>query len=202
MTELLTELWSPVKRPSVVEARSKRPFNGCLCLSFALAVRVHADTEKGPPFHTRLVLFCNIVVPTQQLHLEVAVPRQTCRSNLAARVVLAVTPVEVLRSTVIVRVDQLVRECVRHLLLRCEVVVAHDDALWCPEAATHLGVAVPDFEKVVSYLATRLGQLFDHKLDEWFPTRGVFHHVLTVCLSSALEPRVRRVLLGICHRFQ
>lgn len=111
------QLWTPVKWSSVVEACGKRPFDGRLCHSFALTVRIHANTKQSSPLHTRLVLLCNIVVPAKQLHLEVAIPGQTRRPDFAASVVLAVTPVEILGSTVIVRVDQLVRECVCHLFL-------------------------------------------------------------------------------------
>ena len=88
----------PVERTGVSEAGLERAFHGVLCNPSSLTVRVHLDAEQRSPLDARLVLFCDAIVAPQQLHLEVAVTRQAGSPNLAARVMLAVCPVEVLSS--------------------------------------------------------------------------------------------------------
>ena len=88
----------PIERTGVSEAGLERAFHGVLCNPSSLTVRVHLDAEQRSPLDARLVLFCDAIVAPQQLHLEVAVTRQAGSPNLAARVMLAVCPVEVLSS--------------------------------------------------------------------------------------------------------
>ena len=208
----------PIERTGVSEAGLERPFHGVFCHPSSLTVRVHLDAEQRSPLDARLVLFCDAIVAPQQLHLEVAVTGQAGSPNLAARVMLAVCPVEVLSSaaneranertsesrgkgeqcvvvrgqyppTVVVRMNELVRQRVCHLLLRCEVVIAHNHAVWCPESPADLRVAVPYLDKVIADRAPRFRKFLYHELDKGFPGGGVVHHMLAVRRSDTGEPR-------------
>ena len=63
------------------------------------------------------MLFPDAVIASQQFLLEVAVSTKTCCSNLAACVMLAVVPIHIGCSAMVVRMQQLMGESMIHLLL-------------------------------------------------------------------------------------
>ena len=84
-----------------------------------------------------------------------------CWRHLAARVVLAVGPVQIAAAAVVVRVHQLVRQRVRHLLLAAEVVVA-DDHLRARQSQAWAGLQERPAPQAVCK-ANRLGLLLPVK---------------------------------------
>ena len=112
--------WSCISKAALKHSVDRTPRH-----AWELAVGVHANRQLGAPPDAALVLAADAEVPPEQLLLEVAVPAQAGRADLAAGVVLAVAPVQVGCSAVVVGVDQLVRQRVADLLLRGHMVAAH-----------------------------------------------------------------------------
>lgn len=73
------------------------------------------------------MLFPDAVIASQQFLLEVAISTQTCCSNLAACMLLAIMPVHIGCSAMVVRMQQLMGESVVHLLLTQQVIMAQYD---------------------------------------------------------------------------
>ncbi len=119
-----------------------------------------------------------------------------CRRHLAARVVLAVGPVQIAAAAVVVCVHQLVRQRVRHLLLAAEVVVA-DDHLRARQSQAWAGLQERPAPQAVCK-ANRLGLLLPVKAGRscWSQQscrRGVGQVAVRAC--ALLERRRRDVCL-------
>lgn len=107
----------PVKWRSVGKAPVKHVIHCPLSTSWALAVIIHSNGQLRPAAHAALVLASEASVPSQKLLLKVAVTAEAGSPHFTAGVVFTIGPVQVCASAVVVSMDQLVRQHVRHLFL-------------------------------------------------------------------------------------
>ena len=120
------QLWYTIKRCSVFQAGIKHLIN-CQSASEPLAGWIHGQRQLSTPPDTHLMLFPDAVIASQQFLLEVAISTQTCCSDLAACVMLAVVPIHIGCSAMVICMQQLMGECMVHLLLTQQMIVAQYD---------------------------------------------------------------------------
>mmetsp|Transcript_10855 Transcript_10855/g.27337 ORF Transcript_10855/g.27337 Transcript_10855/m.27337 type:complete len:205 (-) Transcript_10855:440-1054(-) len=98
VTEKERHLGDSVERGGVCKALFEAVVNSLELLVVVSAGGVHRDRELGPPPHALLVLLLQAEVAPQRLEEPVAVAAQARSPDLAARVVHAVIPIQVLGS--------------------------------------------------------------------------------------------------------
>ena len=119
-------LWYTIKRGSVFQAGTKNLVN-CQSASQSLARRIHGQGQLSTPPDAHLMLFPDAVIASQQFLLKVAISTQTCCSDLAACMMLAVVPIHIGCSAMVICVQQLMGESMVHLLLTQQMIVAQYD---------------------------------------------------------------------------
>ena len=129
-------LWYTIKRGSVFQASSKDLVNRQPA-SQSLARGVHGQRQLSTPPDAHLVLLPYAVISPQQFLLEVAIPTQACCSDLAACMMLAVVPIHIGCSAMVIRMQELMGEGMIHLLLTQQMIVAQYDLQYNAGVSVH-----------------------------------------------------------------
>ena len=121
-----TLLWDSIKRCSIFQAGIKHLVNR-QSASQALARWVHGQGQLSTPPDAHLMLFPNAIIASQQFLLIITISAQACCSDLAACMMLAVVPIHIGCSAMVIRVQELMRESMIHFLLTQQMIVAQYD---------------------------------------------------------------------------
>lgn len=126
------------------------------------------------------MLLSDAIVSSQHFLFEVAVTAKTGCSNLAAGMVLAVVPVHIACSAMVICMQELMRQGVIDLFLTQEMIVAKYHPIRWPKTTTSLGVTVLHLEKAFVHLTSSLLHLVDHEFDSGVPVEGMLQHLVAL----------------------